>query len=195
MAEAWLNYADIAKALGTSPEAARQKAIRGRWRRQRGNDGRALVLVDLGAEQARTRPDDARTKRPDDARTVAALDAHIATLLGDIAKADALAEQRHGELVRGGPRAPRRHGRHGGRAGGPAGGYVAADGRGGSSSGQGARRVGSLSLAALVAAPCRLKATRGNVDEQAQFLAPRNMVRLSLSHCPTRTGGDHLSGT
>ena len=39
-----------------------------------------------------------RLKRPDDARTVAALEAHIATLLGDIAKADALAEQRHGEL-------------------------------------------------------------------------------------------------
>ena len=98
MAETWLSYADIARALGTSPEAARQKAIRGRWRRQRGNDGRALVLVDLEAEQARARPDDARTKRPDDARTVAALDAHIATLLGDIAKAGALAEQRHGEL-------------------------------------------------------------------------------------------------
>src|SRR5271169_1634804 len=98
MAEAWLSYADIAKALGTSPEAARQKAIRGRWRRQRGNDGRALVLVDLEAEQARTRPDDARTKRPDDTRTVAALEAHIATLLGNIAKADALAEHRHGEL-------------------------------------------------------------------------------------------------
>ena len=98
MAETWLSYADIAKALGTSPEAARQKAIRGRWRRQRGNDGRALVLVDLEAEQARARPDDARTKRPDDARTVAALEAHIATLLGNIAKADALAEQRHGEL-------------------------------------------------------------------------------------------------
>jgi hypothetical protein len=98
MADAWLSYADLAKALGTSPEAARQKAIRGRWRRQRGNDGRALVLVDLEAEQARARPDDARTKRPDDARTVAALEAHIATLRGDIAKADALAEQRHGEL-------------------------------------------------------------------------------------------------
>jgi hypothetical protein len=77
---------------------ARQKAIRGRWRRQRGNDGRALVLVDLGAAQARTHPDDARTKRPDDARTVAALEAHIATLQADIAKADALAEERHGEL-------------------------------------------------------------------------------------------------
>jgi hypothetical protein len=81
MADAWLSYADIAKALGTSPEAARQKAIRGRWRRQRGNDGRALVLADLEAEQARTRPDDGRTKRPDDARTVAALDAHIAGLM------------------------------------------------------------------------------------------------------------------
>jgi hypothetical protein len=30
----------------------------------------------------------------------------------------------------------------------------------------------------------------------AQSLSPRNMVRLSLSHCPTRTRrGDHLSGT
>ena len=96
-AETWLSHADIAKALGTSPEAARQKAIRGRWRRQRGNDGRALVLVDLEAEQARTRPD-AHTKRPHDTRTVAALEAHIATLQADIAKADALAEQRHGEL-------------------------------------------------------------------------------------------------
>jgi hypothetical protein len=121
-----LNCADIAKALVTSPEAARQKTIRGRWRRQRGNDGRALVLVDLEAEQARTRPDGARTKRPDDARTVAALDAHIATLLGDIAKADALAEQRHGEL-------------EAGRHGGPAGDYVAADGRGG---GRSPSRVG-----------------------------------------------------
>jgi hypothetical protein len=54
MADAWLSYADLAKALGTSPEAARQKAIRGRWRRQRGNDGRALVLVDLEGAQARS---------------------------------------------------------------------------------------------------------------------------------------------
>ena len=33
MAETWLTYADFAKALGITPEAARQKAIRGRWRR------------------------------------------------------------------------------------------------------------------------------------------------------------------
>jgi hypothetical protein len=56
MAEAWLSYADIAKALGTSPEAPRQKAILGRWRRQRGNDGRALVLVDLEAGALPTAP-------------------------------------------------------------------------------------------------------------------------------------------
>jgi hypothetical protein len=77
MAETWLKYSDLAEALGITPEAvdleverachaprkrpderlavrpderrtARQKAIRGRWRRQRGNDGKALVL-DRGA--------------------------------------------------------------------------------------------------------------------------------------------------
>ena len=41
MAETWLKYSDLAEALGITPEAARQKAIRGRWRRQRGNDGKA----------------------------------------------------------------------------------------------------------------------------------------------------------
>jgi hypothetical protein len=48
MADAWLSYADIAKALGTSPEAARQKAIRGRWRRQQPaglDDPRCQVVI------------------------------------------------------------------------------------------------------------------------------------------------------
>jgi hypothetical protein len=102
MAETWLTYADLAKALGITPEAARQKAIRGRWRRQRGNDGKALVLVDVEAEKAthspRRRPDEQLAGRPDDPRTIAALESHIATLKGNIAKAEAFTEQQHGEV-------------------------------------------------------------------------------------------------
>jgi len=102
MAEIWLTYAGLAKALGTTPEAARQKAIRGRWRRQRGNDGKALILVDLEAEKAshapRKRPDEHPAGRPDERRIIEALESHIATLKGDIAKGEALAEQRRGEV-------------------------------------------------------------------------------------------------
>jgi hypothetical protein len=102
MAETWLKYSDLANALGITPEAARQKAIRGRWRRQRGNDGKALVLVDLEAERAshvsRKRPDEHLAGRPDERRTIEALESHIATLKGDIAKSDALSEQRRGDV-------------------------------------------------------------------------------------------------
>ena len=102
MAETWLKYSDLANALGITPEAARQKAIRGRWRRQRGNDGKALVLVDLEAELAshvpRKRPDEHLAGRPDERRTIEALESHIATLKGDIVKGEALAEQRRGDV-------------------------------------------------------------------------------------------------
>jgi hypothetical protein len=102
MAETWMKYSDLAEALGISPEAARQKAIRGRWRRQRGNDGKALVLVDLEAERAshvsRKRPDEHPAGRPDERRTIEALESHIATLKSDIVKCEALADQRCGDV-------------------------------------------------------------------------------------------------
>jgi hypothetical protein len=102
MAESWLTYADLAKALCITPEAARQKAIRSRWRRQRGNDGKALILVDVEAEKAthtpRRRLDEHPAGRPDDPRTIVALESHIATLKGNIAKAEALTDQQHGEV-------------------------------------------------------------------------------------------------
>jgi hypothetical protein len=102
MAETWLKYSDLALALGITPEAARQKAIRGRWRRQRGNDGKALVLVDLEVERAshapRKRPDEHLAVRPDERRTIEALESHITTLKGDIVKCEALAEQRRGDF-------------------------------------------------------------------------------------------------
>lgn len=98
MAETWLNYADVGAALDITPEAARQKAIRGRWRRQLGNDGRAMVLVDVEVEKegrmpkasanADKRPSHGRPKRPSDTRLIEALQAHIATLQANLAKAE-----------------------------------------------------------------------------------------------------------
>src|SRR5215211_555500 len=42
----WLTYVELGERLGITPDAARQKAIRGRYRKQRGNDGKARVLVE-----------------------------------------------------------------------------------------------------------------------------------------------------
>jgi hypothetical protein len=41
----WLSYQEVADRLGVTPEAARSRAKRLGWRRQMGNDGRALVLA------------------------------------------------------------------------------------------------------------------------------------------------------
>ena len=93
VAETWLTYRELAQALAISAEAARQKAIRARWQRQRGNDGKARILVDLEAEKAvhtpRRRPDE----HPGEHRTFEALEAHITTLKEAAAKAEALGEQ------------------------------------------------------------------------------------------------------
>jgi chromosome segregation ATPase len=101
MAETWLTYRELAQALDISAEAARQKAIRGRWPRQRGNDGKARILVDPEAEKAahtpRTRPDKHLNEHSDERRTFEALEAHIGTLKEAVAKAEALAEHRRQE--------------------------------------------------------------------------------------------------
>jgi len=45
MPDQWLSYADAAKVLGMAPESVRQRARREHWRKQLGNDGKALILV------------------------------------------------------------------------------------------------------------------------------------------------------
>jgi chromosome segregation ATPase len=101
VAETWLTYRELAQTLDISAEAARLKAVRGRWPRQRGNDGKARILVDLEAEKAahtpRRRPAKHLDEHPDERRTFEALQAHIATLKEAVAKAEALAEQRRQE--------------------------------------------------------------------------------------------------
>jgi len=101
VAESWLTYRELAQALDISADAARQKAIRGRWPRQRGNDGKARILVDLEAEKAahtpRRRPHVHPNEHPDERRTFEALEAHIATLKEAVAKAEALGEHHRQE--------------------------------------------------------------------------------------------------
>lgn len=45
----WMTYAEAARVLGVAPESIRRRAMRSSWRRQQGNDGRALVAVPLDA--------------------------------------------------------------------------------------------------------------------------------------------------
>jgi hypothetical protein len=96
MAEVWVSYAELAERLGISPEAARQKAIRARWQRQRGEDGKARILVDVEEAAAAHRP--RPVERPDEQGTnaalIAALEQHVATLKEELAKAQTLAAER-----------------------------------------------------------------------------------------------------
>jgi hypothetical protein len=84
----WLTYAEAAERLNATPEAVRQKAIRGRWQRTIGNDKRARIrLPDGWTNPVRTPPErpnktDGRTPsepRPE-AQLIKALEAHVETL-------------------------------------------------------------------------------------------------------------------
>jgi hypothetical protein len=76
-----LTYADLAARLGVSPEAARALAKRHRLPRTKGNDGKALVRVDLAdirhAPMARSK---AGRSDGDHAATIEAFRAEIARL-------------------------------------------------------------------------------------------------------------------
>lgn len=86
----WLTYADAAAALGMTTESLRQRARREHWRKQLGNDGKALVLVT--ADTARSAPGDTSddadddtpvsrpVKRPDTDSIASALQARISEM-------------------------------------------------------------------------------------------------------------------
>ena len=62
----WLTYADAASALGMTTESIRQRARREHWRKQIGNDGKALVLVsaDTSRNPVGDPPDEPPASRP-----------------------------------------------------------------------------------------------------------------------------------
>jgi hypothetical protein len=89
MSGEWLTYRELAGRLGVSVEAARRRALRARWARQSGNDGKARVLLPDDYEIDR-RPDGAPDVRPDASVTndgtaalAHALESHISTLRAD----------------------------------------------------------------------------------------------------------------
>lgn len=98
MAEEWLTYSELGERLGVSPEAARQKAMRLRLRRQTANDGKARVFVDVEDVAASTtvrRPKDAPSdddttadEQASDERAIAALEAHIESLRAAIERGE-----------------------------------------------------------------------------------------------------------
>jgi hypothetical protein len=103
---AWLTYAEAGDRLGVSPDAVRAKALRKRWRRQIGNDGRARIWLPEDERSpadrlvtGRSSPERENERSPDhppvsgrssrghravDFALVRALESHINTLQGDI---------------------------------------------------------------------------------------------------------------
>src|SRR5271166_1365267 len=91
----WLTYEQAAERLNVSPEAVRQKSIRGRWQRTVGNDKRALVrLPDGWPNSVRTpsgRPNKPNVRTPSvprpDTQLIKALEAHLAAVVEQLAAA------------------------------------------------------------------------------------------------------------
>jgi hypothetical protein len=76
--------------LNVSPAAVRARALRGGWRRQPGNDGKARVLITAdivraAAEQPREQP-----RKTPIAELANVLRAHVETLKGDVARLEAV---------------------------------------------------------------------------------------------------------
>jgi hypothetical protein len=109
---AWLTYAEASDRLGITPEAVRSRAKRLGWRRQLGNDGRALVWAALEPRPPSDQPVTPRSppgRKPDtnadvqpslvDARLIKAFEAHVETLKVQFAAAEARIDKQAEDLV------------------------------------------------------------------------------------------------
>jgi hypothetical protein len=94
----WMTYADAAVRLGVSLEAARRRAIRGKWPRMPGNDGRTRVQVPDELHPLRT-PDVRGTESEAVSEVVSALKSHIETLKADIERLTAERQVDRDELA------------------------------------------------------------------------------------------------
>jgi hypothetical protein len=92
--DSWLTYAEAGQRLGVSPEAARAKAARKRWRRQVGNDGLARVLlpgdlpVTARSRTPRDRPVTSRST-PGHVQLIKTLESHVESLKAQLATTEA----------------------------------------------------------------------------------------------------------
>jgi hypothetical protein len=70
MTDEWLTYAEAAERLHTTPQGARQRAIRGRWQKTIGNDKKPRIrLPDGWADTVRTVTEHAARKSANAVRT------------------------------------------------------------------------------------------------------------------------------
>ena len=110
MESEWLTYQQAAERLGCSPEAIRQKAIRGRWQKTIGNDKRPLIrLPDGWMNAVRTAVERKNNKnersvrtadeRASDTQLIKALQAHVETLKEQLAAAEARDAQHVAQLA------------------------------------------------------------------------------------------------
>jgi hypothetical protein len=101
----WLTYSEAAKHLHTSAEAVRQRAIRGRWQRTKGNDGKARVRIPDDVFERTDAVRTASTSVPMDAlptvtdRLISSLESHLATLQADLASAHGRTESLGAEVA------------------------------------------------------------------------------------------------
>jgi hypothetical protein len=96
-----LTYAALGERLGSSAEAARALVKRLRLPRHRGNDGKALVAVDLGEINHKPILRSVISRSPDDAQAVAAaLKARIETLEAELARLEAAAAVHRADFER-----------------------------------------------------------------------------------------------
>jgi len=91
----WLTYLQAAERLGVSPNAARQRAVRGRWQQTLGNDKRTRVRLPDGWEHSVRAPNgrSSGTGQIPAKLLIAALEAHIGTLKTELTVAEARAER------------------------------------------------------------------------------------------------------
>jgi hypothetical protein len=103
----WLTYAEAAERLNATPQAVRQKAIRGRWQRTIGNDKLARVRMPDGWTDT-VRPPSKRPNKPDvrtpseqapDTQLIKALEAHVETLKAQLAAAAARIDKQADDMV------------------------------------------------------------------------------------------------
>jgi hypothetical protein len=79
----WTTYNEAAARLGVTPEAVRRRAIRNKWARMPGNDGKTRVMVPDELHPPRT-PHVPPHVTSDTSALVSALREHNATLKGDV---------------------------------------------------------------------------------------------------------------
>jgi chromosome segregation ATPase len=96
-----LTYAALSERLGCSAEAARALVKRLRLPRQRANNGKALVAVDVAELNHTPTPRKTTGRSPDDHQAVAAaLKARIETLEGELSKLEAAAAVHRADFER-----------------------------------------------------------------------------------------------